>query len=568
MGRFLLLIVAASALQAATASMNRHHTQAAQTGSLSEAESAALARQAALSGFAVADDEVLADFGARSDRSGVSLGDAFGSYDAALTGDAAGTRVVVTGRHGAAEHRVAALYRETIEFPAAVVAHGREFRVAAGAGAVLDGSVTRPPSIPSAGWDGSVRRAVAGVASPSASVERDFRDGLGSAVGRVTGARPFVRKGAPAWVPTLLEDAERHASAHKVATFEMHGGTRGAPDAPAVVVASEGAALRSQARGYGLLVVHGPLVMEAGTRWEGLVVVVSEGDDPASVRLADRAEVYGALLLYGTEAEGDAGLPGGHFDLDVFVPGSGKNNNGHGNNCDGVDSSNPGKGKGGPNGKKNSGADPSGDVDDECKGGAAKKKGGTQTYHWDRYDDAHDVRGLDFLDGPGLGPAFQAFASEYRNRDVRVEFANASNGSGTYAIGPHTGAVRDGFSKTLRLTSLDRFEVAFDHLAELRGTNAAAVQADAAGRDRAFSVRFYDGGDLVFEVSAYADARTPRDGVSAGGSRNGLSGAFQLALEGSSAVRWAPEAVIRLRSPLPALGAAIRVERSMVAGDQ
>lgn len=40
-----------------------------------------------------------------------------------------------------------------------------------------------------------------------------------------------------------------------------------------------------------------------------------------------------------------------------------KNNNGHGNNIDGVDSSNPGNGHGGPNG----GEDPSGDVDDEIR---------------------------------------------------------------------------------------------------------------------------------------------------------------------------------------------------------
>jgi len=45
-----------------------------------------------------------------------------------------------------------------------------------------------------------------------------------------------------------------------------------------------------------------------------------------------------------------------------------KTNNGHGNNVDGVDSSNPGKGKGGPTGKKNEGLDPSGSVDDEIRG--------------------------------------------------------------------------------------------------------------------------------------------------------------------------------------------------------
>ena len=38
-------------------------------------------------------------------------------------------------------------------------------------------------------------------------------------------------------------------------------------------------------------------------------------------------------------------------------------NNGHGNNLDGVDSSNPGKGSGGPNGA----IDPSAGVDDEAK---------------------------------------------------------------------------------------------------------------------------------------------------------------------------------------------------------
>ena len=38
-------------------------------------------------------------------------------------------------------------------------------------------------------------------------------------------------------------------------------------------------------------------------------------------------------------------------------------NNGHGNNLDGVDVSNPGQGSGGPNGE----VDPSGGVDDEIK---------------------------------------------------------------------------------------------------------------------------------------------------------------------------------------------------------
>ncbi len=49
---------------------------------------------------------------------------------------------------------------------------------------------------------------------------------------------------------------------------------------------------------------------------------------------------------------------------------SGKSNNGHGNNADGVDSSNPGQGKGGPNGTVDTSCPEGGTcVDDETKGG-------------------------------------------------------------------------------------------------------------------------------------------------------------------------------------------------------
>jgi len=54
-------------------------------------------------------------------------------------------------------------------------------------------------------------------------------------------------------------------------------------------------------------------------------------------------------------------------DSALLLTFNGKTNNGHGNNLDGVDSSNPGKGSGGPTGLNNSGQDPSGGVDDEIR---------------------------------------------------------------------------------------------------------------------------------------------------------------------------------------------------------
>jgi len=54
---------------------------------------------------------------------------------------------------------------------------------------------------------------------------------------------------------------------------------------------------------------------------------------------------------------------------------AGKDNNGHGNNEDGVDSSNRGQGKGGPNGGVDESCDGTGDcVDDEIKNGGGGKK--------------------------------------------------------------------------------------------------------------------------------------------------------------------------------------------------
>jgi len=52
----------------------------------------------------------------------------------------------------------------------------------------------------------------------------------------------------------------------------------------------------------------------------------------------------------------------------------GKDNNGHGNNVDGVDSSNPGQGSGGPNGGVDESCDGTGTcVDDEKATGNSKK---------------------------------------------------------------------------------------------------------------------------------------------------------------------------------------------------
>ena len=82
----------------------------------------------------------------------------------------------------------------------------------------------------------------------------------------------------------------------------------------------------------------------------------------------DKADIGPREILYLFELQPDDPGSAG-FDLQdmAIVVSSAKNNNGHGNNFDGVDVSNPGQGSGGPNG----GVDESGSIDDE---GKIKKK--------------------------------------------------------------------------------------------------------------------------------------------------------------------------------------------------
>lgn len=72
---------------------------------------------------------------------------------------------------------------------------------------------------------------------------------------------------------------------------------------------------------------------------------------------------YYKYVFTGIEVQCDAdGVAGAYSYSGYMWDRAQKSNNGHGNNCDGVDSSNPGQGGGGPNGQP----DPSGEIDDEC----------------------------------------------------------------------------------------------------------------------------------------------------------------------------------------------------------
>jgi fibro-slime domain-containing protein len=189
----------------------------------------------------------------------------------------------------------------------------------------------------------------------------------------------------------------------------------------------------------------------------------------------------------------DPGLPGGHFDVDVF------------------------------------------------------EVGGAKAWHKHEFDDAYDVNYVDIFADTKL--LYDELVGDYPN-DLRVEFMHPDNsGAGTYefqAGGPLlSGSTANGFAAVFTPSELTKFRVDFYSLPLLRQTVPSLVQNDVANRNDAFSVRMYDviTDELVYEVSVYSHVSNgesspppppPPDEDSCGVSLHDTQGAFGTA--GTAAV--------------------------------
>jgi hypothetical protein len=288
-----------------------------------------------------------------------------------------------------------------------------------------------------------------------------------------------------------------------------------------------------------ILLRRGGKIQLKNSRWEGLILAESvAGDKDVKVELKlDKSQVYGAIVGFGIEADPDEeidglgagpGLAGGHFDLDFFV-----------GNASGIG----------------------------------------REYHKHEYDDRYDLTYLDFRDGPDIKDSFKAFTDRLGPKKVDIVFYNEFNGSGTYQIGSYTGVVRDGFSLTnVSPASLDPFYINFVNLQELRGSNPGTVKGDDPERDRAFSVRFYDGSTLIYEVSAYEHAKAFRDGIPTGSLPGGIPtedgsatadpslvyGEFKVEIGQLSGLYWAPDVLARLAPHLSSLQDAVGIQRRLI----
>ncbi|MFN3597970.1 MAG: hypothetical protein ACK41D_11960 [Rubricoccaceae bacterium] len=538
MGKFLLLVVGSVA---AVSLMLSHAQQERKIGSTARqalTEHEHLAREAALSGLNVALGTLARDYRFRKVQAGIQLDDAgiAGSYDLDVA-DAPGgaVRVRTVGRSGPrAAVRLEAEVIRLSPFPGALVVNANEFRATLeGSRFEVRGADVRPPSIsvsPLLAGSGTTRPAVVAARTSAAAT---FRSALShSQRSRVSGLSPEAdvqTRSLPALIDQVFHEGRDAATAterYSGSTTTFNNQTIGSPSAPAVIHVRGSARLTGNAVGYGLLIVEGDLTVEQRARWEGVVIVASDAHRRRRVILQDDAAIYGSLVLHGVEelAKGTyPGFPGGHMDVDVF-------------------------------------------------------RNGSRTYHQHEYDKKYGLTTLDLIAGPGISTHWNAFRTAYAGRTLRVELFNAFNGSGTYHFragsSVYTGLVRGGFSALVPIDSLVTAQLGFTNLKELRGTKPSPVRSDNPGRDRALTVRFYDGPSVVYEVSAYEHENgRPRDGIGVTAppsapipdDETGEYGNFQFQMSGRAQVRYAEEAIGRLVPRIEALRPVVRLSTQLQA---
>ena len=310
MGRLALLLVAVAAGLVAYSAVGRSGGLDRQFGTLEDAQEGSYARQAALSGFAVAQRHVqqaAASGGAVAmNATDVSLG-AFGSYDVDIAATDSSVVVEVVGRYGDAEHVIGTDYMSGFDFPGVLMVYTAEAAPEVKSGATLTGYVTRPPSIPALNWTDEGKGAIAGLGVPL-NILAEYNNELGiDEWARVTGAVSVSNSAPPYWMRDVVTEIEAHPSlvTYNELTLE-NSDVLGSPSNPAFVRITDHIFVNDNARGYGVLLIeNGHLWMNQQGSWEGLVIIRGTGAG-ANIELdiEDTNRIYGAVLMYGVQSSG------------------------------------------------------------------------------------------------------------------------------------------------------------------------------------------------------------------------------------------------------------------------
>ncbi|NQV74298.1 hypothetical protein HQ496_14360 [bacterium] len=241
----------------------------------------------------------------------------------------------------------------------------------------------------------------------------------------------------------------------------------GSPEEPVLLRVSGDLNIRGGLQGYGVLLVDGSFSNSGNFRWEGLVLLSSSGGDH---EFKGTADIYGGLVVRSQTADGEsggyeeAGLPNGHFDVDVFTSTT------------------------------------------------------ELLYHQHQFDDRYDVGSLDLLSAGcevNGGLCWTKQVTEKGLDKVRITLENTDSTTGTFSIqtgsGLNSGPISSGLSSEVLTSELEAFTISFTEACEIAGTSPGDVWADSASRDGQLTVKVFDftpeasGNDpiLIHEVVVY-----------------------------------------------------------------
>ncbi|MBO6575338.1 MAG: hypothetical protein JJ896_07985 [Rhodothermales bacterium] len=390
MGKAALILVAAVSVASTTVYMTQDRQSIETLSQEAVYEHQVLAREIAQSAFNRVESRVRRDF----ENHRVSLADVAhrqGEMDITAVGTA-GSPVAIsaTGRFEDAEYTISGvLSRSGSRVLDALTVDGAVEAVDFSGNAMVSGLDTDPD-----GSDGS-NQDVHAVLATTTDAYTDFLAEVVAGVGPGVAGLADVLQGTP---ETNLDNMSTNILAYSGGALTTYTGdqdlsdtTLGSAGSPVVLRVTEGdLTLSGTFTGYGILYLDGTLVMEDDARWEGLIFIEEDGGDHI---LRDDARVYGAVVIRSIAQDGsgdDGGLPGGHFDVDVF---------------------------------------------DEFGVGDYR-------YHEHKYDDDFDVTGIDLLDPTGCGSGGLCWSSILGSEDaVYVSFKNETYGYGTFDIEAGAGSV-------------------------------------------------------------------------------------------------------------------------------
>ncbi len=520
MGRFLLLLIVATSIGGTLIASNTQSNRARTAEARVETEEQVLARIAAETGFNIMGGLVTRHFAERAPVADVQVDEGrFGSYNAVVTESGRGPlSISIEGRYANTSHRILAENFPLTQLAAPLFVAGDSIKIELyGDDIEIRGNDHRQP-----GAVGHENYLVSGSGSPTSGMSLGDSTLLASVLDQLTDDQLERISGLADAADVSVERFDNlleslYAEALAVGTVYLEGRTYssetiGAPGDPAIIVHYGDVVLSGSTRGYGLLVVHGRLLMRNTSRWEGVVMVIDESETDGEIQLLqvelkDDAVIVGSLVLFGSK-----GFDGGHFDVDIYRP------------CI--------EGKG-------------------CYGGMKR------AYHKHQYDDAYNVQYIDVLEGPGVDVYWRAFQEEYAGRTLTLELFNTTNGSGTIHLASPAGSAVisncSSYTTTIIPDELTTLRPTFVDLSQLRATSPKPVQKDPVDRDGAYTVRIYDGSELVYAVSAYEHVKNPRPGAGCGTAPGepdedpeARHGNFNLVLADNSALYYSGEAIGQL----------------------